>query len=51
MIVVLGTAVIGLWILNRNRAKSAVLYFEELPEEVITTLNLSLAHQAPVKSE
>ena len=30
----------GLWAFNRHRAKSAVLYFEELPEEVITTLGL-----------
>ena len=29
---------LGLWIFNRQRAKSAVLYFEELPPEVITTL-------------
>lgn len=31
---------LGLWAFNRNRAKSAVLYFEELPPEVITTLGL-----------
>ena len=31
----------GLWAFNRHRAKSAVLYFEELPEEVITTLGLT----------
>jgi hypothetical protein len=30
----------GLWAFNRYRAKSAVLYFEELPEEIITTLGL-----------
>jgi hypothetical protein len=36
----LGAAVIGLWEFNRNRARSAVLYFEELPEEPITTLGL-----------
>jgi hypothetical protein len=30
----------GLWVLNYKRSKSAVLYFEELPEEVITTLRL-----------
>jgi len=31
---------VGLWAFNRHQAKSAVLYFEELPEEVITTLGL-----------
>jgi hypothetical protein len=31
----------GLFIFNRYRARSALLYFEELPEEVITTLGLS----------
>jgi hypothetical protein len=30
----------GLWTFNHHRAKSAVLYYEELPEEVITTLGL-----------
>jgi len=29
-----------LWAFNRHRAKSAVLYFEELPDEIITTLGL-----------
>jgi len=32
---------LGLFGYNRFRARSAVLYFEELPEEVITTLKLS----------
>jgi hypothetical protein len=36
----LGAVAWGLWALNRHRAKSAVLYYEELPEEVITTLGL-----------
>jgi hypothetical protein len=31
----------GLWAFNRHRAASAVLYFEELPLEVVTTLRLS----------
>ena len=30
----------ALWAFNHHRAKSAVLYYEELPEEVITTLGL-----------
>ena len=29
-----------LWASYRHRAKSAVLYFEELPDEIITTLGL-----------
>lgn len=33
-------AALALWAFNRHRAKSAVLYYEELPEEVITTLGL-----------
>jgi hypothetical protein len=37
---VLGPAAWGLWAFNRHRAKSAVLYYEERPEEVITTLGL-----------
>jgi hypothetical protein len=39
--VVLIVAATALWTLNRHRAKSAVLYFEELPEQLITTLGLS----------
>lgn len=34
-------AALGLWAFNRYRAKSAILYFEELPDPVITTLGLS----------
>ncbi|MGA2907652.1 MAG: hypothetical protein ABSE36_08115 [Terracidiphilus sp.] len=40
--VALIAAAIGLWTFNRHRAKSAILYFEELPEQLITTLGLSL---------
>lgn len=40
MIGALGAVALGLWAFNRHRAKSAVLYFEELPPEVITTLGL-----------
>lgn len=39
----LGTVGLGLWTFNHHRAKSAVLYFEQLPEQVITTLGLTLA--------
>jgi len=35
-------AACGLWTFNRHAAESAVLYFEELPDPVITTLGLSL---------
>jgi hypothetical protein len=38
--IILGLAAWGLWAFNRHRARSAVLYYEELPEEVITTLGL-----------
>ncbi len=31
---------VGLWIFNRHEAKSAVLYFEEKPDELLTTLRL-----------
>lgn len=40
MISALGALGLGLWAFNTHRAKSAVLYFEELPSEVITTLGL-----------
>jgi hypothetical protein len=43
LIAVLGAAAFGLWAFNHHRAKSAVLYFEEIPEEVITTLKLAYA--------
>jgi hypothetical protein len=39
-IVLIATA-FGLWTLNRHRARSAVVYFEEPPEQLITTLGLS----------
>ena len=32
---------LGLWAYNRYRAKSAILYFEELPDPLITMLGLS----------
>ena len=41
LFIVLSAAACGLWAFNRHRAKSAVLYFEELPEEIITTLKLN----------
>ena len=41
MLSALGIVAYGLWAWNRHRSKSAVLYFEELPEEVILTLGLT----------
>ncbi len=38
ILVVMGA---GLWAVNRQRARSAVLYYEELEPEVITTLGLA----------
>jgi hypothetical protein len=40
MMVVLSGAAIWLWAFNRRRASAAILYFEELPTELITTLKL-----------
>lgn len=41
MVSVLFAVALGLWVFNRHRAKSAVLYFEELPDVVIQTLGLA----------
>jgi ABC-type multidrug transport system fused ATPase/permease subunit len=41
MVTALAAVACRLWAFNRHRAESAVHYFEELPEEVITTLGLS----------
>ena len=41
MTTVLGAVAYGLWALNRHRTKSASLYFDEIPQEVITTLGLN----------
>lgn len=41
MVGALGVAALGLWAFNHYRAKSAILYFEELPPEEITTLGLN----------
>jgi len=40
LIAVLGTIAAGLSTFNRFEAKSAVLYFEEVPDEVLTSLHL-----------
>lgn len=41
MLVILGGLAAGLYAVNRHRARAAVLYYEELEPEVITTLGLS----------
>jgi hypothetical protein len=45
MISVLMIAAFGLYALNRHRAKSAIIYFEDLPPELITSLGLVSAPQ------
>ena len=42
---------VAVWALNRRSSKSAQLYFEELPEEVLVTLSLSAAPAARQTSE
>ncbi len=39
--IVLIAVACGLWAFNRHRAKSAVLYFEEIPDELIMKLGLA----------
>jgi hypothetical protein len=41
MMAVLGVVAGGIWAFNRRQAQSAVLYYEELPDVVITTLGLA----------
>lgn len=41
MVGILGAFGAGLWAVNRRRAREAVLYYEELEPEVITTLGLA----------
>jgi hypothetical protein len=38
--IALTATAISLWVSNSHRSRTAILYFEELPEEVITTLKL-----------
>ena len=48
----LAAVAIGLWAINRHRSRSAVLYFEELPEDVLTSLRLmSLPSRPPATVE
>lgn len=41
IMIVLGAIALGAWAWNRRRAKSAALYFEELPPEIVITLGLT----------
>jgi hypothetical protein len=41
----------GLWAFNGHQARSAVLYYEELPEVVITTLGLVIAPKSVDETE
>ena len=51
IVVTLAIIAAGLWAFNQNRSRTAVLYFEELPEEVFTTLRLmSIRAPAPAPS-
>ncbi len=40
LVAILVAAAAELWFFNRRRAKSAVLYYEELDQEAITTLGI-----------
>jgi len=49
IVAVLAACGLALWMLNNHRAKSAQLYFEELPPEVITSLGIGpLPQQTPL---
>jgi len=41
LLAALAAIAISLWVLNRHRARLAVLHFEELPPEIITTLGIA----------
>jgi hypothetical protein len=47
MMAILAAAATGIWAFNRQKAKSALLYYEELPPVIITTLGL---HTAPLRA-
>jgi hypothetical protein len=42
---------VGVWALNRRSSKSAQLYFEELPEQILVTLSISVAPAIHQNSE
>lgn len=45
MIALLAGIATGFWAFNRHRSRSAIIYFEELPEEVLTSLRLILSER------
>lgn len=45
MVGILLAVAVSIWAFNRHRAKSAMLYFEELPPEIMTTLGLAVGHE------
>lgn len=47
LLAILGAVAVALWAFNRRHARSAVLYYEELPPEVITTLGIGSFHPSP----
>jgi hypothetical protein len=54
LVAILVAATVELWLFNRRRAKSAVLYYEELDPDVITTLGIGtwqpMNQRAPAES-
>ena len=50
MTTVLVALALGLFVFNHHRAKSAIIYFEELPPELITTLGLVWVQPSPSPS-
>jgi hypothetical protein len=44
LVAILVAAAAELWFFNRRRAKSAVLYYEEVDPEAITTLGIGAWH-------
>jgi hypothetical protein len=51
IVVTLTVTAVGLWAINRQRSRSAVLYFEELPEELLTTLKLTQSRPLTVEDQ
>jgi hypothetical protein len=50
MLAILTAASMGIWTFNRQKAKSALLYYEELPPIIIQTLGLNAAPlRAPIE--
>lgn len=49
MIGVAGAVAVALWAFNHHRAKSAVLYFEEVPPELIMMLGLASIRLSEIK--